>query len=165
MPDAPRPDPITDSEIERQVKEGTEALLARVVVAFSSQDNWADQLRAVAYEMLDFLREDPIRARIMIIDVLDSTREAIAIREQGIAALTALIDAGRTELADPDSVPASVAAITAGAIYNQIHLAIERDELETRGSEMVPELMYTAVLPYLGIEAALAELKMPRPPA
>jgi hypothetical protein len=43
-----------------------------------------------------------------------------------------------------------------------MHLALEAGELD-RGEELVPQLMYTVVLPYLGTEVALEELQMPPP--
>lgn len=88
--------------------------------------------------------------------------ETRRVREEGIEALTALIDLGRGQLEDPASVPRSAAQIAAGVIYNRIHVEVERG-VEGLDDEMVRELMYTAVMPYLGIEAALAELQAPRP--
>lgn len=143
------------------VQAGTEELLARSAAVFADRQGWRNQLRAFAYVMLDFLCEDPDRARVMVVEspALERARE---IRDQGRAALAALIDLGRLEIPDPSSVPPNVAEVTAGAISNRIQIAIEADDfpaLET----MVPELMYTAVRPYLGLEAALEEIDAPRP--
>jgi len=149
-----------DAEIEAAVEVGTDELLLRVSRAFAGQERWADQLRAVAYEMLWFLREDEGRARLMVIDVLRSTPRAIEIREHGMEALTELIDLGRRQLEDPDSLPRSIAAVTAGTIYNRLHVGVEAG-VETLTPDLVRELMFTAVLPYLGTEAALAELEAP----
>lgn len=150
----------SDAEVERAVEVGTDELLLRVSRAFGGQQRWVDQLRAVAYEMLRFLREDEARARLMVIDVLSSTPKAIAVRENGMEALTELIDLGRRELADPDSVPRTVAVVAAGTIYNRIHVGVEAG-VRTLNAGLVRELMFTAVLPYLGIEAALTELEAP----
>jgi hypothetical protein len=137
--------------------------LLRVSRAFAAQQSWEDQLRAVAYELLRFLREDEARARLMVIEVLDSTPKAIAVREHGMEALTELIDLGRQQLDEPDSLPRSIAAVAAGTIYNRLHVGVETG-VETLTPELVRELMFTAVLPYLGIEAALAELDAPEVP-
>lgn len=151
-----------DAELEAVVRAGTEELLARVGAAFAAQSGWAAQLRAVAWEMRDFLREDEARARAMVLEAPHGNEETRQIRADGVAALTALIDLGRGELPDPDSVPRTAAEIAAGVIYNRIHVCVEEGP-EALGEEMVGELMYSAVLPYLGIEAALAELEMPAP--
>lgn len=152
----------SDAELERVVREGTDRLLARTGGVFAAPAGWADRLRAVAYTLRDFLREDPARARAMMLDAPLGNAETRRIREGGIEALSALIDLGRAEVADPDSIPRSAAQIAAGVIYNRIHVEVERG-VAGLDDEMVRELMYTAVMPYLGIEAALAELQAPRP--
>lgn len=155
---------LSDTQVEQTVEVATDELLLRVSRAFAEHERWADQLRAVAYEMLRFLREDEARARLMVIDVLRSTPKAIAVREHGMEALTELIDLGRRELADPDSLPRSVAVVAAGTIYNRIHVGVEAG-VATLDADLVRELMFTAVLPYLGIDAALAELEAPEMPS
>jgi AcrR family transcriptional regulator len=145
------------------VEEGTDALLLAVgTAALSAASCWRRQLRAVAYALLDFLLADPDRARLMVIEVPGSGPRAELIRDRGMQALATFVDLARAELADPDSVPASTAETTAGAIYNRLHEAIAAGRLDRpHGERMVSELMYTAVLPYMGREAALAELEVP----
>jgi AcrR family transcriptional regulator len=144
------------------VQAGTDELLARVAVVYANEDCWRDRLRAVAHEMLRFLREDPERARMMTVDVLSAGERAQLIRDQGMQGLIELIDQGRQELPDPNSMTRATAEGIGGAIYNRIHVEIAAgrfDKLE----QMVPELMYNAVLPYLGTQAAREELAMPAP--
>ena len=153
---------LSDADLEHTVRVGTEQLLPRLGTIFAAQAVWANQLRALAYELRDFLVENPTRARAMMIEAPHGNAETRRIRERGIEALTALIDLGRNEVDDSDSVPRSAAQIAAGVIYSRIHVEVERD-VEGLDDEMVRELMYTAVMPYLGIEAALAELEHPAP--
>src|SRR5262245_53120298 len=139
MPDPTLPPArLPDAEIERLVRAGTETLLARVLTVFGGEGGWAELLRAVAYELRDFLCEEEVRARAMMVEVLDSTPAAIAMRAQGTEALVELIDAGRLEAAEPKAIPRSVAEITAGVIYNRIHVGVEAG-LETLDDEMVRE--------------------------
>lgn len=151
---------LSDAALERVVRAGTEQLLTRVGAVFAAQEGWADRLRAVAYELRDFLVEDPARARAMMLEAPHGNAETRRIREGGIEALTALIDLGRNEVADPASVPHSAAQIAAGVIYSRIHIEVERG-VGALDDEMVRELMYTAVMPYLGVRAAVAELDVP----
>jgi len=160
---APTP-PLPEGELERVVRAGTEELLVRVGGEFAAEEAWVDRLRAVAFALRDFLREDPARARAMMIEAPHGNAETRRIREGGIEALTALIDLGREEAEEPGSIPSSAAAIAAGVIYNRIHVEVEGG-VEGLDDEMVRELMYTAVMPYLGVEAALAELGPAVPPA
>lgn len=138
---------------------GSEELLARVALAYGREERWVDRLRASARELARFLREDPERARAMTVDVLSAGKRAQAIRDAGMQALVELIDNGRGELADPDSMSRATAEGIGGSIYNRIHLEIAAGNCA--GLErMVPHLMYVAVLPYLGSAAAARELSI-----
>ncbi len=144
------------------LQEGTDELLGRVALAYGAHDAWAEQLRAAAYEIAAFLREDPVRARTMTVEVLSAGRRAQEIRDDGMRALVELIDRGREQLADPGSISRATAEGIAGSIYNRIHVEIAAGRCE-RLEAMVPELMFSAVLPYLGTEAAMAELSVAPP--
>jgi hypothetical protein len=159
-------EPLSDSELEerlcRALHAGTEELLSRVALAYAGEEAWCDRLRAVAHEMLRFLQEDHERARMMTVDVLLAGERAQLVRDQGMQALIELIDQGRQELPDPASISRAVADGIGGAIYHRIYLAIAVGDFEAL-EPLVPELMYNAVLPYLGTEAAMAELAIPPP--
>jgi hypothetical protein len=159
--DIARRSPVEEAFAAR-IRGGTEELMGRVVQAYAAGSSWRPGLRAVAYEMRRFLREDPLRAREMVLQAPLADEAARAAREQGIAGLTELIDLARSELPDPAAVPRSVAEITAGAIYNRMHLGVEAG-VQTLTTEMVQELMYSAVLPYFGVEAALEEFEIQPP--
>jgi AcrR family transcriptional regulator len=141
---------------------GTEELLARVGKVYANEHEWRDRLRATAYELLRFLQEDPERARLMTVDVLSAGERAQLIRDQGMMALIELVDQGRQELENPGSISRAIAEGITGAIYHRIHVALAAGHFDTL-EEMVPELMYHAVLPYLGTEVALEELATPPP--
>lgn len=126
------------------------------------EQGWRDRVRASAYEMLCFLRADERRARLMTVEVLSAGTRAQLIRDQGMQPFFDLIDMGRNELPDPSSLSRATAVSIGGAIYKRMQTAIEAGDLSV-GDRLVPELMYTVILPYLGPEAALAELNMPPP--
>ena len=145
------------------IQAGTMVLLARSAQAFSRQKCWRDALRAVAHTMLHFLQEDPRRARIMVVEVLSAGGRAQLIRNQGMEALFEFIALGRKELDDPESLTRATAEAVGGAIFSRIRSEIEADETDTLPA-LLPKMMYMAVLPYLGPEAAAEELKT-APPA
>jgi hypothetical protein len=78
-------------------------------------------------------------------------------------ALVEFIDLGRKELDDPESLTRATAEAVGGAIFSRIRSEIEADETDTLPA-LLPKMMYMAVLPYLGPEAAAEELKT-APPA
>ncbi len=145
-----------------RVEAGTTELMGRVGRVYAAAPAWRDGIRAVVYELRRFLLEDPVRAREMVLEAPFGDERARTVREQGIAGLTALIDLGRTELSDSDSIPPTVAAITAGAVYNRMHQGVEAGP-QALTVELVRELMYAVVLPYRGLDAAIEELSIPPP--
>jgi hypothetical protein len=68
------------------LREGANELLTRVALAFTAEAAWVDQLRAVAYEMLRFLQENPARAYTMTVEVLSAGPRAQAVRDDGARA-------------------------------------------------------------------------------
>jgi AcrR family transcriptional regulator len=133
-----------------------EECLETMVRAYESQEEWPDRLRAVAYEVIEGLRNDPSRASFGI-EVLASGDAARARRDMTMRVIASLIDAGRQEMADPEAVPHTTAEALAGSAYGQIYSRVVRgavDELP----DLVPQLMSAAVMPYLGVEAAMEEL-------
>jgi len=145
------------------IERGTMILLTRSMPAFTREESWRDALRAVAHTLLHFLQEDPARARIMLVEVLSAGERAQLIRDQGMEALFEFIDLGRAELDDPDSLTRATAEAVGGAIFNRIRSEVERGETASL-PDLLPKMMYSAVMPYLGPKAAAEELELPPPP-
>jgi AcrR family transcriptional regulator len=137
-------------------QEQNEECLAAMVRAYESREEWPDRLRAVAYEVIEGLRHDPSRASFGV-EVLAAGDAARARRDMTMRVIASLIDAGRHEMEDPDSVPHTTAEALAGSAYGQIYSRVVRGAVEEL-PELVPQLMSAAVMPYLGMEAAMAEL-------
>jgi AcrR family transcriptional regulator len=130
--------------------------LEMMVRAYESCDEWPDRLRAVAYQVIEGLRRDPSRASFGV-EVLAAGDAARARRDMTMRVIASLIDAGRQQMADPEAVPHSTAEALAGSAYGQIYSRVVRGDVEEL-EDLVPQLMSAAVMPYLGIEAAMAEL-------
>jgi AcrR family transcriptional regulator len=71
--------------------------------------------------------------------------------------IASLIDAGRNEMEDPESVPHTTAEALAGSAYGQVYAKVVRGQAEEL-PQLIPQLISAAVMPYLGMDAALAEL-------
>jgi len=139
--------------IWREISEGC---MQEMLEAFNSREEWPDRLRAVACEIVEALRSDPSRATFAI-EVLAAGDAARARRDMTMRVVASLIDAGRQELEDPESVPHTTAEALAGSAYGQIYAKVVKGEAEAL-PELVPQLMSAAVIPYLGVDAGLAEL-------
>jgi AcrR family transcriptional regulator len=137
-------------------------LTGRVAAAYGAESGWANQLRAGAYALLIYFGEDRRRALFMR-EVFYAGERAILLRDQANQRFVELIDEGRAQMADPEELSVHTAETIASAIYQRLQSAIEHQSFEDFGRG-VQEMMYTAVLPYLGPEAAAAELEIAPPP-
>jgi AcrR family transcriptional regulator len=136
-----------------------ECLVGRVDDAFESAPRWPASLRAAAYETARHLGENPAMTWFMLVGVLEAGDMARARRDQIFGWAAGLIDAGRAEAADPDTVPRSAPLMAVGAIVETLRRH-HAGGVEVDVAESLPWLMCAAVRPYLGEEAARAELEI-----
>jgi AcrR family transcriptional regulator len=137
-------------------QELNEECMREMLSAFNGEGSWPDRLRAVACEIVERLCNDPSRAHFAV-EVLAAGDAARARRDMTMRVIASLIDAGRNEMDDPDSVPHTTAEALAGSAYGQVYAKVVRGQAEELPA-LVPQLMSAAVMPYLGIDAGLAEL-------
>jgi len=129
----------------------------RTSAAFTGPRAWHDRIWAGAWAAMRFLQEDAQRARFFVVAVNGAGSRAQARRDRVLQGLADMIDAGRGELEEPESVSRCTAEMVAGAIYGTIMTKV-RDGAIERNEEFLPELVYMAMMPYLGARAAEDEL-------
>ena len=125
--------------------------------AYDSAADWPDRLRAVAEAVIGGLCNDPSRASFGV-EVLAAGDAPRARRDMTMRVITSLIDAGRRRWRTPSRSPAPPrkrwpAPPTARSTPRVVRGAHE--ELPA----LIPQLMATAVMPYLGVEASVEELR------
>jgi AcrR family transcriptional regulator len=130
-----------------------------VLTAYKSHTSWHDSMWAAGWAAIRFLQEDPVRARFFAVEVNSAGDRAQVRRDRVMQVFADLVDAGRAELEDPDSISRATAEIVSGAIYSTIQNKILEGSMD-RGEDFLVELVYIAVLPYLGAGAAEAELRV-----
>jgi AcrR family transcriptional regulator len=129
----------------------------RAAAAYSGPRGWHDRIWAGAWAAMRFLQEDGVRARFFVVAINGAGGRAQARRDRVLGGLADMIDSGRGELEEPDSVSRSTAEMISGAIYTTIMTKV-RDGAIERGEEFLSELVYMAMMPYLGARAAEDEL-------
>jgi len=134
-----------------------EELCSRVRAAWEGPSSWHDRIWAAGWAALRFFEVHPGRARLFIVDVNGAGSRPQAHRDRLLQGLADLLDGGRGELEDPAAVSRCTAEIAAGAVYGTLLARVKAGCLERR-EDFLPELVYMAVLPYLGAEAAEQEL-------
>ena len=106
-------------------QEINEGCMREMLEAYNSQEEWPDRLRAVACEIVEGLRNDPSRASFAV-EVLAAGDAARARRDMTMRVIASLIDAGRNEMEDPESVPHTTAEALAGSAYGQVYAKVVR---------------------------------------
>jgi AcrR family transcriptional regulator len=130
--------------------------------AVAGERGWRDRMRATAYALLRFLRRDERVARLAAIDAQAGGDAAQRAFLETFNRLVDLIDEGSAETSGPDSPSRATALGVGGVLFARLQEAVVQGELDRE--EAIPELMYGAVFPYLGAEAAAEELRIPPPP-
>ncbi len=136
---------------------------SRVSAAYESEPAWPDSLRAAAYEAARWLTENPKTTHFGMVSSVEAGDMPRARREEIFLWCASLIEAGREVAPDPGAVPPMAAIIAIGAVAETLRR--QQEGVESADTvAIVPEMMYGAVRPYLGEEAARAELSVPPPP-
>jgi AcrR family transcriptional regulator len=136
---------------------------ARAQEAVAEESGWRDRMRATAYALLRFLRRDERVARLAAVEVQYAGKRAQELFQETFNRLVKLLDEGSSEADGPESPGLATAIGVGGVVFARVQEAVAKGELGL-GEEEIPELMYAAVFPYLGAEAASEELHIPPPP-
>ncbi len=141
----------------------TESCIKAVSAAFEAEPAWPDSMRAAAYAAADWMTEHPREVRFVTIEMLWGSDMGQVRREAGFRSFTGMIDAGREQAPDPQSIPHDTAEGLIGSIAQMLTKRLQQERVPSP-YDFIPDLMYLAVRPYRGEEAARRELTMPPPP-
>jgi AcrR family transcriptional regulator len=136
-------------------QEAFEQMRSTVNRAFLSEGEWAARVSAALEAFLGFLAANPAFAHLCIVEVHAAGRTALERRSNALEFFAEYFDLGRREAPDTE-----VPALTAQTIVGGIHEVVYRRILEGRTAELpnlLAELVYNALLPYLGAERARVE--------
>jgi AcrR family transcriptional regulator len=124
--------------------------------AAADESTWRGQLRGALAWMLSFLDEQPEIGRALLVEVHAAGGSAVEKRTEAMERAAEMMDRAREE-SDGVAPAISAEAVVAGI------LAVLHTRLAARQEQgfvrLLPELMYLAVLPYFGAEAAAAEMR------
>lgn len=133
-----------------------------VGAAFAAVAEWPASLRAAAYQVVRWIWRHPEATWWGTVGLLEAGEAARARRDEIFAWAAQMIDAGRAFAPDPAAVPEQAATLAMGGIVETLARRMQGG-IEGEPVEGVRWLMYAAVRPYLGEEAARAELELPPP--
>lgn len=130
-------------------------LLTLALRAADSQDAYADRARAALAALLSALAHDPAVARVCFVEVLAAGPQAVSKRNEVMRGFVREFTA-RSPLVD-EHVPEVAMLTLIGGLTEVLYQTIAAGETETL-PDLLPQLMYSAVLPIVGFEAAEREI-------
>lgn len=116
---------------------------------------WRGQLRGALTGLLRFLDEQPDVGRALLVEVHTAGPRAVGKRSEAMERAVAMMDLARTE--SDGAAPAIAAEAVVAGILAVLHRRLAASTTESF-MRLLPELMYLAVLPYFGGEAAADEM-------
>ena len=132
----------------------TEQLLNRVSVAYEDAEGLVSKVRESLVAFLDFVTDEPAFATTCIVEVMAAGNNAIVRRNRAMAAFAELIEqAAAAELPKSKLPPALTAETLVGGIYEVVYSRVLKhrsDELRS----LLPDLLFSVLLPYVGLETA-----------
>lgn len=135
---------------------------SRVVDAFETEAEWPATLRAAGWEMARWILDNPESVWFGMVGVLDAGDMVLTRRRELFLWCTTLVDAGRALAPDPTAVPPLAPLMSVGAVVELLRRGAEGQPLQGVVGA-VPFLLYGAVRPYLGEDAARRELSIVPP--
>jgi AcrR family transcriptional regulator len=135
-------------------------MLAFVAEGFSTNpsEDWVHQVRGGIGSLLVYLSRNPIAARVGIVEGFGAGPRARSRYQEAVSAFFPFLDAARNELEEPDRIPPQTARVIVGGV-SALMFAEASSGNAKRLPEVLPEMMYLAVVPYFGHEAALSAMR------
>jgi AcrR family transcriptional regulator len=145
-------------------EEERDAILAAVAAATDGIEDWRERVRVTAYVIYRGLGREERVTNFTTSQVSIAGERAQRIQIEGLTAMFELLDEGRGEAEFGAGLTRGTAEAVTSGILAQLNAAAAKGPLPPE-REVVPEMLYLALLPYLGPEAAREELRIPPPPA
>lgn len=131
-----------------------EQMLAGVGHAYEhAGDDWTHRVHDGLEAFVNYLVAEPAFARMCIVEVVAAGAEARGRRDAAMRVFVDFLQPGREQAPRGVVVPELAADIVVGGIYEIIYTRLLRDSAQEL-VEMLPQLVYCALVPFVGHRAA-----------
>jgi AcrR family transcriptional regulator len=130
--------------------------------AFEGGTGLVERCEAVLRTVVDFFGEQPAYTSLCVVEVLAAGPAALERRAATMHWFAELLDRAATDVPKSRRPPAVVAESLIGGIYEILYARALRKQLDEL-PELLPDLLYSTVLPYVGPETAAEARKASRP--
>jgi AcrR family transcriptional regulator len=114
------------------------------------------QLGAGLEAFLEFIAREPSFARMCFVEALAAGPEAVSRRNETMALFARVIAKNAEQIGGPVEPSPITAETIVGGIFEVVYTRVVRGEIRDL-PKLLPEIMYSVLLPYAGQQAALAE--------
>jgi AcrR family transcriptional regulator len=135
-------------------------MLAFVAEGFSADgsDDWVGHIRGALRGVLTYLSRNPVAARVGIVEGFGAGARARDRYQEAVSAFFPFLDAGRDLIDEPDRIPPQAARVIVGGVSALMFAEASSGDAGNL-PRLLPEMMYLAVVPFLGHESAMAAMK------
>jgi AcrR family transcriptional regulator len=131
-------------------------LFAKVSGAYTAGERpWPDRVASALRELSDFYASDPRLARLAMVDVLAAGRQALKRRDAALRQFTSFFAPAGDMLPAGMTGHELVAHAVIGGLYEALYTYIVDDQAAEL-PKVMPDLLYCALVPYIGHVAAIA---------
>lgn len=139
--------------------DGASGLLLASIRTASEAETLPERKVSAAFKtFLDLLAASPAFAKMCIVEVLAAGPEAIARRAATMEEFTSMLTEGALEMLGDDAPSPLIAETIIGGVYETVYRRVARGETAEL-PRLLPDLVESALLPYLGEQRAAAERK------
>jgi AcrR family transcriptional regulator len=134
-----------------------ERVLAEVIASCSAEQPWLERMRVGLATIVELFALDPELARTAIVEVAAAGAEARQRHWNAIVRFTKFLADGE-DLSGGRELPDNIGLMAAGAVSGLIFDELLSGRAE-RLPEMLPDLLFAMLVPYIGPGAATAEMR------
>jgi AcrR family transcriptional regulator len=135
-------------------------LVKQVTEAFTGGDNWAERMRDGLRVLLDTLSTHPDAARVGLVEILAAGPAALERYDRAMRGFVPLLEQGREESRYGAQLPPNISEAVLGGMAQFLYLSVLKGETATL-SESLDELLFFALVPFLGHESAAVVIAAP----
>lgn len=133
-----------------------EGMLAFVAEGFATDEtgDWVEQIRGGLGSLLSYLAGNPVTARVGIVEAFGAGSRARDRYQEAVSSFFPFLDAARDLTDEADRLPSETARVVVGGVSALIFDRISNGN-PRQLPDLLPELIYLAVVQYLGHDAAI----------
>jgi AcrR family transcriptional regulator len=134
-----------------------QALLVTGKAYAAHKDDWPRAVAASLQALIDYLSSEPVYAHLSLVDTFAASPDAIEIRDAALHSFSAFLSPGYEAAPKNRHVPAIAAEAVTGGIWQVLHDYIDDGRI-TELRDLVPQVTYLTLVPFLGSKAAAKAL-------